>query len=102
MDRCPAVSIVVATYNRCAGLGELLRALARQTYPADRFDVVVIDDGSTDGTQALLNRIQVPYALNCLAQANEGPASARNLGVHHARGRLVLFLDDDVVPVPEL
>jgi glycosyltransferase involved in cell wall biosynthesis len=102
MDTGIDVSVVVATYNRCAGLEELLRALASQTYPASRFEVVVIDDGSTDGTRELLQTIDVPYALRSFHQANSGPAAARNLGVRHARGAIILFLDDDVVPVPRL
>lgn len=102
MEIGPDVSIVVASYNRCSGLQELLLALTRQTYPSDRFEVVVVDDGSTDGTEALLDRISVPYALRCKRQTNGGPAAARNLGVQHARGHLIVFLDDDVVPVPHL
>ena len=102
MDRGLGISVVVASYNRCAGLEQLLRALAHQTYPSSRFEVIVIDDGSTDGTRELLATIVVPYALRSLTQANRGPAAARNLGVELARGRLILFLDDDVIPVPQL
>jgi GT2 family glycosyltransferase len=102
MVTTPDVSIVVATYNRCAGLAQLLRALARQTYPTSCFEVVVVDDGSTDGTRELLRTISVPYSLRSRSQVNAGPAAARNLGVQDARGRLILFLDDDVVPVPHL
>ena len=98
----PDVSIVVATYNRCEGLRQLLVALAEQTYPADRFEVVVVDDGSTDDTLELLQTIVVPYALHHVSQSNGGPAVARNRGVEHARGSLILFLDDDVRPIPDL
>lgn len=98
MDHGPAISVVVASYNRRAGLEQLLRALAVQTCAASRFEVVVVDDGSTDGTSDLLARIAVPFSLRGLSQENKGPAAARNLGVAHARGRIVLFLDDDVVP----
>ncbi|MGE3268373.1 MAG: glycosyltransferase family 2 protein [Chloroflexota bacterium] len=102
MDVRPDVSVVVATYNRRDGLEALLRGLARQTYKASRFEVVVVDDGSTDGTPGLLRTISVPYALRSLTQANSGPAVARNLGVEHARGSIIQFLDDDVVPAPNL
>jgi glycosyltransferase involved in cell wall biosynthesis len=98
----PDVSIVVPTYNRCAGLERLLRALAAQAYPLSRFEVVVVDDGSTDATSELLRTIETPYVLRSLTQANSGPSVARNQGVQCARGSLILFLDDDVVPVPEL
>jgi GT2 family glycosyltransferase len=102
MDTTLDITVVVATYNRRNGLNRLLQALAEQTYPADRFEVVVVDDGSTDGTSALLRSITVPYRLRSLSQTNSGPAAARNLGVERARGALIVFLDDDVVPVPGL
>ena len=102
MDSGPDVSIVVATYNRCAGLARLLRALDEQTYPASQFEVVVVDDGSSDATPELLRTVDVPYALRSYAQSNSGPAAARNLGVAQARGSLILFLDDDIVPAPGL
>jgi glycosyltransferase involved in cell wall biosynthesis len=102
MDMSMDITVVVATYNRRAGLERLLRSLAEQTYPADRFEVVVVDDGSTDGTPGLLGSIAVPYALRSFSQPNSGPAAARNLGVEQARGSLIVFLDDDVVPVPGL
>jgi GT2 family glycosyltransferase len=94
----PVLSVVIPTYNRRDGLERLLRALAQQTYPADQFEVVVVNDGSTDGTDALLRQIETPYRLHALNQANAGPAAARNLGVEQAEGRIIVFLDDDVVP----
>jgi GT2 family glycosyltransferase len=98
----PALSVVVPTYNRRDGLERLLLALAEQTFPADQFEVVVVNDGSTDGTAALLQGIKTPYRLHPLDQKNAGPAAARNLGVKQADGRIIVFLDDDVVPAPEL
>jgi GT2 family glycosyltransferase len=96
------VSVVVPTYNRRESLDRLLRALAQQTLPPERFEVVVVDDGSTDGTAELARSLTLPYALRVLRQPNQGPAQARNLGVAQARGPLVVFLDDDVVPRPHL
>lgn len=98
----PDVSIVVPTYNRCVGLNRLLRALIEQTYPRSRFEVVVVDDGSTDVTAEVIRTARVPYALRSLSQPNSGPSIARNHGVQESRGRLILFLDDDVVPMPRL
>jgi GT2 family glycosyltransferase len=96
------VSIVVPTYNRRASLECLLVALREQTCGADRFEVLVIDDGSTDGTLAFVRGLSVPYTLRTLEQTHQGPAEARNLGVGNATAPLVLFLDDDVVPSIDL
>jgi GT2 family glycosyltransferase len=62
-----------------------------------------VDDGSTDGTPELLSTLTpTSYQLKIVQQPNRGPAAARNTGVQHATADLILFLDDDVVPVPEL
>jgi GT2 family glycosyltransferase len=61
-----------------------------------------VDDGSSDGTTNLLGGLRLPYAIKIVTQANRGPAAARNLGVEHSRGDLILFLDDDVVPRRDL
>jgi glycosyltransferase involved in cell wall biosynthesis len=98
----PIISIVTPTYNRRLSLDRLLEGLREQTYPASQFELVVADDGSTDGTVEHLRGLQLAYALHVFQQAHAGPAEARNLGVANARGRLVLFLDDDVLPAPTL
>jgi GT2 family glycosyltransferase len=61
-----------------------------------------VDDGSTDATPQVIQELKAPYALTAHRQPNQGPAAARNLGVRHARGNLVIFLDDDTVPLPDL
>jgi len=98
----PCVSIVMPTYNRLERLKAVLGALGRQTYPSSAFEVIIVSDGCTDGTDAYLQALQPPFTLHFLQQRNQGPAAARNLGVTCARGEIVLFLDDDVVPCPEL
>ena len=65
------------------------------------FEVVVISDGSTDATVRTLQSLDLPYELRVLEQANAGPAAARNRGVLEARGDLIVFLDDDVIPAPD-
>jgi GT2 family glycosyltransferase len=100
--QAPLLSVVVPTYNRRAGLECLLLALSAQTLPAERFEVIVVNDGSNDGTEQLLATLETPYRLRMVEQANAGPAAARNVGVHRAEGRLIVFLDDDVVPAPAL
>jgi glycosyltransferase involved in cell wall biosynthesis len=98
----PLVSIVVPTFNRCSSLCTLLNALAVQNAPPTSFEVIVVDDGSTDGTVEHVRSLAMPYALRVVQQAHDGPARARNLGVEQARGEVILFLDDDVVPAADL
>jgi GT2 family glycosyltransferase len=96
------VSIVVPTFNRRASLSRLLNALAAQTYPTGGFEVIVVDDGSTDGSVEMLQGLTTPYTLRIVQQAHGGPALARNRGVGEAHGQLIIFLDDDVVPAADL
>jgi len=102
LTAAPRLSVVVPTYNRRAGIVRLLQALAEQTVPPDQFEVVVANDGSTDGTAEALAAFRAPYRLTVLTQANAGPAAARNAAVGQATARLVVFLDDDVVPAGDL
>jgi GT2 family glycosyltransferase len=98
----PSVSIVVPTFERRANLARLLAALAAQTHPVDDIELVVVDDGSTDGTIDWIRAARPPYRVHAITQTHRGPAAARNLGVAESRGDLIVFLDDDVVPDPGL
>ncbi len=91
-----AVTVVVPTYNRAASLGRLLDALAGCDVPPGGIEVIVVDDGSTDGTPDVVRRS--PVGARYLRQANRGPAAARNVGWRAARSPLVAFTDDDTVP----
>jgi len=96
------VSIVIPTYNRVAQLERAIAALTEQTTDFDQFEVIVVSDGCTDGTDAYLASTEVPFRLVPAAQDNGGPAAARNRGVSLARGQFVLFIDDDVIASPQL
>ena len=96
------VSVIVPTYNRLKRLKQVLNALASQNYPRDCFEVVVISDGSTDGTHEYLGQHELPLNLTFAIQQNLGPAAARNNGIERATAEIVLFIDDDVVPSPTL
>lgn len=98
----PTLSVIIPTFNRRQRLGQVLEALQQQTLESSAFEVVVIDDGSTDGTAEWLRAQNFRFRLRPETQSNGGPAQARNKGVHTASGRLVVFIDDDVVPIPEL
>lgn len=94
------VSVVVPTYNGRDSLPRLLDGLARQTLPADAFEVVVVVDGSADGSAELLASLRPPFALRTIRQQNRGRAAAVNAGVAVAAGELVVLLDDDLEPEP--
>lgn len=94
-------SVVFATHDRADRLAALLATLRDQT--ADGFEVVVVDDGSADGTPEVLAREQALGALDLRVirhETPEGPARARNAGWRAARGALVAFTDDDCVAAP--
>ncbi len=91
----PRASVIVPTCNRVDALIRLLDALDRQTVRRDQFEVIVIDDGSTDRTPEVL--ATRPHVLSA-RQPNQGPGLARNHGVDRASGALLVFVDDDCVP----
>ncbi len=97
------VSVVVPTYQRGGGLAELVAALERQTLPRGEFEVVVVDDSSSNGAWDELVALAAasPLPLRVLrTTANGGPAVARNVGWQATAGPFVAFLDDDCVPAP--
>jgi glycosyltransferase involved in cell wall biosynthesis len=96
------ISVVVPTYNRAAVLKGCLEAIARQSFPQNRFEVIVVDDGSADLTHQVCEQAKLDLpSLRVRRQQNRGPAAARNAGMRLARGRIVAFTDDDCVPPPE-
>jgi GT2 family glycosyltransferase len=96
----PELSVVIPTFNRRETLSQVLQALASQTLPPEAYEVVVVDDGSRDGTPELLKGHAAPFRLEALVQENTGPAGARNRGVRAANGEIIVFLGDDTVPEP--
>lgn len=95
------LSIVIPTYQRCQALALTLQHLTQQTCPFDEFEVVVVDDGSTDDTATVLADYQNRLPLVALRQERGGTSRARNLGIHRAGGHFVLFMDDDVLVPPD-
>lgn len=93
----PEFSVVIPTHDRLEVLAEVLQALEFQQGPPP-FEVVVVDDGSTDGTADWLRSRSFRVPVRTVHQKNHGPAAARNTGVAAASGRWVAFLGDDTVP----
>jgi len=91
------VSVVVPTWNRKERLEEAIASILAQTY--EDYEIVVVDDGSTDGTREWIERHPNPR-LVYLRQENRGSSSARNAGIRAARGELIAFLDSDDLWLP--
>jgi GT2 family glycosyltransferase len=98
----PHISVVVPTYNRLGRLRHVITALERQAYPSDAYEVIIVSDGSTDGTHAYLEALSSTMQMRWFPQANQGPAAARNAGIQRAGGEFIVFIDDDLVPEPQL
>ena len=95
------LSVIIPTYNRRESLRRCLDSLTAQVEPPP-FEVIVVDDGSEDGTAETLARYQACYSMGVLTTERAGPATARNLGAAEAGGGYLLFIDDDVVTHPDL
>lgn len=98
------LSVIIPTYNRKNVLIKCLNALFNQTYPQSNYEIIVIDDGSTDGTEKMIKTMidGAPCALRYFKQENKGPAAARNVGIRNANGKIVLFVGDDIIVTPSL
>jgi glycosyltransferase involved in cell wall biosynthesis len=97
-----AVSVVVPTRDRAGMLEDLLDSLGEQSFDASRFEVIVVNDASADGTAGVLNRMaeRASFALRIVDGVGRGPAAARNLGWREASAPLIAFTDDDCVVTP--
>jgi glycosyltransferase involved in cell wall biosynthesis len=99
MTNQPECTVIVPTYNREQLLRHTLRSLARQRLPQDQFEVIVVDDGSTDGTPDVVDSFRERLDLRYLRLEHEGfwVARARNQGIAHARGEVCVFVDSGVL-----
>jgi glycosyltransferase involved in cell wall biosynthesis len=95
-------TLQLCTYNRAHLLGRVLEACFEQNIPSDSYEVVLVNDGSRDDTPAVIEaaRAQASCAFVVVNQENAGLARARNRGIARARGERIVFIDDDVLPVP--
>lgn len=95
-------SIVIPTFNRTGSLKDCLLSISKQTISKNNFEIIVVDDGSTDSTKKDIEKIKKELLPNIfyIYQENKGCASARNTGIKAATGSIIFFTDDDcVVPV---
>jgi glycosyltransferase involved in cell wall biosynthesis len=91
-------SIIIPSYNRVDEVLDLLESINSLTFPKNKFEVIVVDDGSTDATIAFLKDYEqnADFNFSYYSQANRGPGAARNFGMQNARGDFFIFLDSDV------
>ncbi len=97
IESSPLVSVIIPTYNRCACVGRAIESVLSQTYT--QWEIIVVDDGSTDGTMRLLET----YAdrIRVIHQNNRGVSAARNAGIRGARGVYIALLDSDDCWLPQ-
>ncbi|MBU1094988.1 MAG: glycosyltransferase [Bacteroidetes bacterium] len=90
-------TVIVPTFNRRDEVKELLESLSRQTIPKNEFEIIIVDDGSTDDTEFVVKDFLRIESLNIklLKQDHKGPGEARNLGMKNALGEYHLFIDSD-------
>jgi glycosyltransferase involved in cell wall biosynthesis len=96
------ISVVVPTFNRRKIVLRTVEALSAQNLPFASYEIIVVDDGSNDGTVEALRLLQPRCRFRVIEQENRGPSAARNTGFRAAAANLVLFLDDDMLADPGL
>ncbi len=100
--RSPLISIIIPTWNSWHTLKHCLNAIQNQDSINFLYEVIIVDDGSCDGTGEKIKAASYPFPLFYFFQKNQGPAAARNLGILRAKGEIVLFLDADIIPAAGL
>ena len=97
--RFPFVTVVVPTYNRAKTLPYLFDSLAKQHYPADRMELIVVDNSSSDNTEAVVEQWKqvFPFRARFYRKDNKGPAASRNYGAARAEGEIIAYTDSDCI-----
>jgi len=92
------ISVIVCTYNRSALLEGSIRSIIGQDFPGGGFELVVVDNNSTDGTRAVVEGLasSSPVGIKYVFEGRQGLSNARNTGVRNAEGDVVVFTDDDI------
>jgi glycosyltransferase involved in cell wall biosynthesis len=99
----PFVSVIIPTFNMADLLRDAVESLFKQTYSADRYEIIVVDNSSSDGTDKIVASLQEksPCTVRYYRKENEGPGSSRNLGIEKANGSILAFTDSDCVADPD-
>ncbi len=97
----PKISVIIPCYNSAKYLWTALDSVFTQTY--QNFEIIIIDDGSTDGIKEIINilLLKYPHKISYLYQPNQGPSVARNKGIRYSKGEYIAFLDSDDIWLKE-
>jgi len=88
------ISVIIPTYNSEKTIEACIKSLLKQSFHKKQYEIIVVDDGSTDRTVELISK----YPVKLFKRPHKGPAAARNFGAKHAKGKILLFTDADCVP----
>jgi glycosyltransferase involved in cell wall biosynthesis len=100
LESIPTIGVIIPTHNRKDSLLRTLDSLGQQTFPVNRFEVIVVDDGSTDDTHIIESQ-QFPFTVRYAYQKNQGATTARNYGATISQSEILVFIDDDVTISPQ-
>ena len=103
-DAVPFVSVVIPTYNRIGMIEKTIRSLIGQNYPKHRYEILVADNNSTDGTQEAIARLQSgsPVPVKYIFEKRQGVHYARNTAAKCSTGEILYFTDDDMIAAPDM
>lgn len=96
------ISVVMPTRNRRDSLEVVLPSLANQDYPKDKYELILVDNGSSDGTDELIKTLNIPNLRHIVQKEAGNRAGARNRGIKEASGKMVMFTDADIIAEPNL
>ena len=98
------ISVILCTYNRDKYIYNVLKSVAENDYPHDQYEIVLVNNNSTDGTENECRRFQADYPdirFRYFLETNQGLSYARNCGIRNAQGDLLVYVDDDATVNPE-
>lgn len=97
------VSIIIPTYNRAKFIGITLESFALQKYPKNKFEIIVMDNNSTDSTESVVKKLAIKYPIiRYFEEPRQGVHYARNSAIKHAKGEVLYYTDDDMIAEPDL
>lgn len=91
----PDISVIVPVLNGNSIIKECIASLVKQDFPKNRYEIIIVDNGSTDNTPKILKRFK--KNIRIFMEPERGPSYARNLGIKHAQGKILLFIDADCI-----